>query len=34
VPSPNLNGEVKYEFHVTIPWAFDEKINSLLPKVS
>ena len=34
VPNPNLNGEVRYEFYLTMPWNYDEKINSLLPKVS
>ena len=34
IPAPNLTGEVKYEFVLTLPWNYDEKVNSLLPKVS
>ena len=34
VPTPNLNGEVKYQFFMTMPWNFQEKVDSLLPKFS
>ena len=34
VPSPNVSGEVKYSFALTQKWRFEEKIDSILPKIS
>ena len=32
--SPNASGEVKYCFALTQRWRFEEKIDSILPKIS
>ena len=34
IPEPNFSGEVKYQFFITLPWNFSDKVNSILPKVS
>ena len=34
IPIGNGSGEVQYQFFITIPMKFEEKVNSILPKVS
>jgi hypothetical protein len=34
LPFPNNSGEVKYFFTLTQAWRFEEKIDSILPKIS